>query len=119
MVGVIPGEVHMQKQLVAIGYRDISGEPGNFLLQGCQARGHEFHYSSFKPTPPVEGMEHAWNPPTAAYQVEAYGRVQKEGYLRGNLVAGYTHLHFASQPQLAENWLKKCVEWKNRRKRLR
>ena len=48
MVGIISGEVRMHTT-VALGYREISGRKGNFLIRGQQnARGHEFHYSTFE-----------------------------------------------------------------------
>ncbi|MFB6468987.1 cobyrinate a,c-diamide synthase [Cytobacillus sp. Hz8] len=102
MVGFIPGRVIMQKQLAALGYREIAGVKGNFLLDENEtAKGHEFHYSVF------EGGEML--PP--AYQTKTRFEGKKEGYLKGNLVAGYSHIHFASNPKLAENWVKACVDY--------
>lgn len=105
MAGLIPGKVKMQKKLAALGYREIFGTPGNFLIdQDQQAKGHEFHYSTF------EGAE------DLPYAYETKGRFGKksEGYLRGNLVAGYTHFHFASNPQLVERWIEACVAHKQK-----
>ncbi|MDM5225147.1 cobyrinate a,c-diamide synthase [Cytobacillus sp. NJ13] len=100
MIGVIPGRVRMQDKLAALGYREITGVPGNFLMnEGDQAKGHEFHYSSY------EG-EHS----SPAYFSKGRFRSQQEGYLTDNLVAGYTHFHFASNPQLVKNWLAACLE---------
>ena len=48
MVGVIPGQIQMQTKLASLGYREVSGQNDNFLLQNKVARGHEFHYSTFK-----------------------------------------------------------------------
>lgn len=105
MTGLIPGKVKMQKKLAALGYREIFGTPGNFLIdQDQQAKGHEFHYSTFGG---AEGLPHAY---------ETKGRFgnKTEGYLRGNLVAGYTHFHFASNPQLVERWIEACVDHKQK-----
>ena len=105
MTGLIPGKVKMQKKLAALGYREIFGTPGNFLIdQDQQAKGHEFHYSTFEG---AEGLPYAY---------ETKGRFGKksEGYLRGNLVAGYTHFHFASNPQLVERWIESCVDNKQK-----
>ncbi|PID15982.1 cobyrinic acid a,c-diamide synthase [Sporosarcina sp. P34] len=100
MLGIIPGRVLMQDKRAALGYREITGIEGNFLINGeTQAKGHEFHYSKY------EG-EH--NSP--AYFSKSRFRVQQEGYLHKNLVAGFTQFHFASNPQLVENWLKACME---------
>jgi cobyrinic acid a,c-diamide synthase len=104
MVGVIPGEIIMQNRLAALGYREIVGEEGNFLLEeGDAAKGHEFHYSTFHPD--SEEVPYA-------YQTKGMRGVQQEGYMQGNLVAGYTHIHFASCPRVVENWVHKCSEWK-------
>ncbi|MCM3584932.1 cobyrinate a,c-diamide synthase [Mesobacillus maritimus] len=100
MVGVIPGRVRMQAKLAALGYREMTGVPGNFLLnEREQAKGHEFHYSTY------EGEDSS-----PAYFSKGRFRAQQEGYLHKKLVAGYTHFHFASNPQLVKNWLTTCLE---------
>lgn len=103
MVGVIPGRVVMHPKLVALGYREVKGEPGNFLLpEGLQARGHEFHYSTYETRGAIP----------FAYETTGLRGVKKDGYQRKNLVAGYVHFHFASCPQMVENWLKQCKKVK-------
>ncbi|MFL6554554.1 MAG: cobyrinic acid a,c-diamide synthase, partial [Bacillus sp. (in: firmicutes)] len=87
----------------AFGYRENTAEGENFLLAGnLSARGHEFHYSTFHPRTDFE----------AAYQTKGMRGFKQEGYRRGNLIAGYTHFHFGSCPELVENWVKKCKEFK-------
>jgi len=104
MVGVIEGHVIMQDKLAALGYREISGVKDNFLIhEDEQAKGHEFHYSTY------EGNH---QPP--AYFSKGRFRAQQEGYLHGNLVAGYTHFHFASNPKLVVNWLDTCLKEEQR-----
>ncbi len=106
MVGLIPGVVQMHKNLAALGYREITGEEENKLFQGNQgARGHEFHYSTFHPTTKLP----------SAYQTKGMRGTKKEGFLTRNLVAGYTHLHFGSCPDLVENWISLCKEYKGSR----
>lgn len=102
MVGVIPGKVQMQSKLAALGYREISGKNNNFLLKNEVARGHEFHYSSFQ-TPEALDVRYA-------YETKGMRGMNKEGYLTYNLVAGYTHFHFASCPSIVKNWIEKCLE---------
>lgn len=102
MIGVIPGDVKMQTQLAALGYREIAGLEGNYLLApNLKAKGHEFHYSTFHPQ--KEGHH--------AYQIKGMRGLSEEGYMKGNLIAGYTHFHFGSCPEMVENWLKKCKEY--------
>jgi cobyrinic acid a,c-diamide synthase len=103
MVGIIPGKVKMQTKLAALGYREITAEEENFLLEGdLIARGHEFHYSTFQPRTEFQ----------PAYQTKGMRGLKQEGYQNGSLIAGYTHFHFGSCPGLVENWIKKCKEFK-------
>jgi cobyrinic acid a,c-diamide synthase len=101
MAGVIPGNVHMQTKLAALGYREITGQNANFILKEMCARGHEFHYSNFHTL--EEDIPYA-------YETKGMRGINKEGYLLHNLVAGYTHFHFASCPEMVENLIKKCLE---------
>lgn len=103
MAGIIPGHVKMQPKLAALGYREVIGEPGNFLLTGdLKAKGHEFHYSTFHPKDAI----------TPAYVTSGMRGVKKEGYLKENLVAGYTHFHFGSCPEMVQNWIMQCRQLK-------
>lgn len=106
MVGLIPGKVTMQAKLAALGYRDITGTEINFMLgSGQTARGHEFHYSTFQP-----GESSGNEPVRTSYAYETKGRLgtKPEGFAAGNLVAGYTHVHFASNPDMVVRWLDAC-----------
>ncbi|WP_019119450.1 cobyrinate a,c-diamide synthase [Brevibacillus massiliensis] len=101
MAGVIPGKVTMQTRLAALGYREIFGRAGNFLLGAdAAARGHEFHYSTFA----------ARGEFTPAYETKGMRGAKQEGYLAGNLVAGYTHFHFGSNPAVVVRWIEQCRE---------
>ena len=91
----------MQSNLAALGYREISGQNDNFMLENLSARGHEFHYSSFQAA--EEDVPYA-------YETKGMRGVSKEGYFIHHVVAGYTHFHFASCPEMVENWIEKCVE---------
>lgn len=103
MLGVIPGEVAMQTKLAALGYREIFGTEGNFLIGANEeAKGHEFHYSKYR-------GEHG----TPAYETKGRFGQKQEGYNVNNLVAGYTHFHFVSNPQLVDNWITACKKVKN------
>ncbi|MGG7620026.1 cobyrinate a,c-diamide synthase [Bacillus coreaensis] len=99
MVGVIPGKVTMQKKLVALGYREIKGMPSNpFLKEGTVAKGHEFHYSTY------EGPKDL----PYAYKARGLRGETLEGYTKGELMGGYTHLHFGSCPQVVEKFISRC-----------
>jgi cobyrinic acid a,c-diamide synthase len=105
MVGLIPGQVRMQSRLVSLGYRLVEGTADNFLLSAGQtARGHEFHWSQWEPADPAE-------PAPAAFLVRPRrdaAPATPTGFRQGKLVASYIHLHFASQPDLAGNFVRAC-----------
>lgn len=105
MTGLIPGKVKMQKKLAALGYREIIGRKENFLIgEGMRAKGHEFHYSIFE-----SGGKHPF-----AYQTKGRTGFKEEGYLTENLTAGYTHFHFASNPELAKRWIETCIKYREK-----
>jgi cobyrinic acid a,c-diamide synthase len=107
MVGVIPARVTMQERLVALGYREVTALADSILLEkGEKARGHEFHYSTL--TPGTEHYPHA-------YESRGWFGAKPEGYVRGNLLAGYAHLHFASRPEMVRRWLSVCKDYRKRR----
>ncbi|MDH4619006.1 cobyrinate a,c-diamide synthase [Brevibacillus sp. AY1] len=103
MVGIIPGKVTMQRKLAALGYREVRGTATNYLIGAAeQAKGHEFHYSTYATDSDVE-LAHA-------YETKGLRGTKQEGFAQGNLVAGYTHLHFGSDPDLVERWITRCLE---------
>ncbi|QJD83833.1 cobyrinate a,c-diamide synthase [Cohnella herbarum] len=104
MLGLIPGIVRMQNKLAALGYREIVGREGNYLLgPSDSAKGHEFHYSVYE----ADSEED-----TNSYAYEASGRLgrKQDGYMNasGNLIAGYVHFHFGSEPAMVERWVDRC-----------
>lgn len=104
MAGLIPGKVKMHTRLAALGYREVTGMDKNYLIgPNDRARGHEFHYSTFE-----SSQEFA-----SAYTTTGLRGTKHEGFLLNNLVAGYTHIHFGSAPELAQRWVDECMEYKN------
>lgn len=101
MIGAIPAETIMQKRLARLGYTSVTALHDHLLLpKGEQARGHEFHYSTM--------TIHASDYPFA-YQIEAYGKKEWEGYHTKTLLASYVHLHFASNPRVVNRFLEHCA----------
>lgn len=111
MAGVLPAEVTMQAKLAALGYREVVAEQDTVLLaKGESARGHEFHYSTLKfDETSAIGLEKCH-----AYTTTAFGRIVQEGYTKGPLLAGYTHLHFASNPKVAKRFVEHCRKFQDR-----
>ncbi|MFK2824096.1 cobyrinate a,c-diamide synthase [Bacillus sp. B190/17] len=102
MTGVISGKVTMQKKLAALGYRELTGMHSNFLLPaGEKARGHEFHYSTFSGEQILP----------AAWKSTGRSGEKEEGAATQHLVAGYSHIHFASSPEMARRFVRACRDY--------
>ncbi|MFC7440414.1 cobyrinate a,c-diamide synthase [Laceyella putida] len=108
MVGLIPGTVRMKNRLSALGYREVRALDSNILFKaGDVARGHEFHYST------LETADESW---PFAYLTTGRRGETREGYARANVLAGYTHLHFVSNPQIAVRFLEQCLNARQHRR---
>ncbi|MEQ1655506.1 MAG: cobyrinate a,c-diamide synthase [Nitrospira sp.] len=94
MVGLFPAEAVMKKSGVTLGYRTVELSQTCILgVSGVIARGHEFHYSTVVPRGPLD---------YACSLSDARGDTKgQDGLVRDNVLALYTHLHFASQPKIA------------------
>ena len=101
MMGVLPGSTRLTGKL-KMGYREVvASQPSPLLGKGQTARGHEFHYSEW--IRPEESSSFAYE-----IQPRMGGESQPEGFARNNLLASYVHLHFASNPNLARNFVHVC-----------
>ena len=83
---------------MTLGYRTMACLRDCALgTEGLTARGHEFHYSTLVPKGSL----------TYACELrDARGQLTgQDGLMMGNVLALYTHLHFASQPQIAKGLL--------------
>lgn len=104
MAGVLPGQARMRSRLV-MGYRQATACRDSLLLrQGEQVRGHEFHYSDWTDLP--ADLPFAYD--LVAHEGET---ARREGFAWRNLLASYTHLHFAARPEMAERWVDACLAW--------
>lgn len=109
MVGLLPVDVQMQSRLAALGYREVmAASESNFLLgPDQQARGHEFHYS-------VAAVKE--NRLSPAYKSKGLRGTKEDGLVTDSLIAGYTHLYFPSNPDMAKRFVQKAVEYARKRK---
>jgi cobyrinic acid a,c-diamide synthase len=101
MAGVFPAQARMLAKRKALGYREVTQRTDSPLgPAGTMARGHEFHYSE------MDMPEHVLR----GYRLQrADGEDHGfEGYRVHNLLASYVHLHFGSNPQLADNFVQFC-----------
>jgi cobyrinic acid a,c-diamide synthase len=99
MVGVLPVKCRITEKLF-LGYREVITLTKTPLFEkGMFLRGHEFHYSVAKLIDP-QGVK-------PAYEIKSLNL--KEGFVKGNVLASYIHLHFAGCISLAEEFVKTCV----------
>lgn len=93
MVGIFPAEAVMRKQSLTLGYRTVECSRRCILGEvGARARGHEFHYSTLIAKEPLQYA--------CALSDDEGGSKGRDGLTRHNVLALYTHLHFAGQPQI-------------------
>jgi len=93
MVGIFPAEAVMHKHSLTLGYRTVECSRCCILGEvGFTARGHEFHYSTLVAREPLQY--------TCTLSDAGGNSTGRDGLTRYNVLALYTHLHFASQPQV-------------------
>ncbi len=101
MAGVFPARARMLEKRKALGYREVTLKAACPLGEaGTRIRGHEFHYSEMEmaeAVPSVYRMERRGGQPAG-----------EEGYLVHNVLGSYVHLHFGSNPQIAQNFVEFC-----------
>ncbi|XUX01185.1 MAG: cobyrinate a,c-diamide synthase [Dehalogenimonas sp.] len=105
MVGLLPGYCEMQNKLQRLGYTKATALKSTPIASKDQPiRGHLFHWSKLdEPDQTV-----------AAYQVSD-PKEQLEGFVLGpenNLLASYLHLHFGSDPRLAQKFVESAAQRK-------
>ena len=105
MVGLFPAEARMRSSLQRLGYVEVEARNGcAFIADGERIRGHEFHYSD------ISKMPRSIDRCSRVYRRGA-GEFFLEGYRTENVLAGYMHLHFASNPGFAKNFVSMCSEY--------
>ena len=127
MCGILPGTCHMTDRLVRFGYVEIGANPeaekgaeaalgseaaegGNpaassgtgYLSPGHRIRAHEFHY-----------FDSTDNGRACRAVKPAGSRSWECMVVRGNIMAGFPHLYYPSDPQFIVNFLRRCREWKH------
>jgi cobyrinic acid a,c-diamide synthase len=104
--GLLPLNFVMQNKLKSLGYVEVTLMQDSLWGQSGQSlRGHEFHYSDVC-EPKSDSFDFERN-----YSLKSRsGKVRLEGYRKGNILAGYPHLHFASKPAVANYFINFCRE---------
>ena len=103
MAGALDGECHFKGKLVRFGYIELEEKHSNFLPPDEKIRAHEFHY----------------------YESEECGHAfiaKKPMSTRGwecmistdTILAGYPHIHYMGNPQVAEAFAGACRRYKEK-----
>lgn len=101
MVGALPGKAVRGQRLGHFGYLTLTAQEDTLLLQKGQGiRAHEFHYWQAQPA----GDAFAAEKPVTAKQWQG-------GYGTKTLHAGFPHLHFYADVNVAERFLKACSQY--------
>ncbi len=99
MAGVIKGEVRNTGKLSRFGYVSLSSEDKDSILAGGGCRGHEFHYWD------SSDCGGSWE------AVKTSGKIYRVCHEEGNLVAGFPHLYYYSNPDVPYRFLLKCLDF--------
>ncbi|HEX6470770.1 MAG TPA: cobyrinate a,c-diamide synthase [Streptosporangiaceae bacterium] len=95
MCGLIDAAATMTPALT-LGYRSAVAVSASVVARGGErVRGHEFHRTTVTPG---HGTPAAWQWSTRG----------PEGFVLGNRLASYLHLHWARSPQMAERFVEAC-----------
>ena len=97
--GVIKGEVKNTCKLSRFGYISVSSEDPDSILKDGPVKGHEFHYWD------SDNCGDSWK------AVKTNGKEYTCMHEEGNLIAGYPHLYFYSNPEVPYNFLVKVKEY--------
>lgn len=104
MVGALPGSCRDTGRLSHFGYVTLTAREGCALLpEGARARAHEFHYWHSTD----EGA--SWR---AAKPASARG--WDCGVARGNIMAGFPHVYFPGEPDIARRLVRAMSGWGER-----
>lgn len=93
MSGILPGASQMTSRRQDLGYVSVKSRNDNILCKrGETFRGHVFHWSTLKDIPESTKF---------AYEISKPGEEGKpDGILGDNVLASYTHTHFAGRPEM-------------------
>ena len=97
---IFNGELKYKGRPVRFGYVSLKEKSPNFLKDGEEIKGHEFHYYDCDDN----GSDVICTKPFTGKTYEAVKTNE-------NIWAGFPHLYFPSNPSFAANFVKKCAEF--------
>ena len=99
MCGVIPGEVRNTGKLSRFGYITLNpAKDDGIMPSDITVKGHEFHYWD------SDNCGDDWN------ARKTNGKEYRCIHDTGTMLAGYPHLYYYSNPEVAYHFLMKCLE---------
>lgn len=103
MVGIFENTSEMTKSLQRFGYVNVKQNHATVLgAKGLSFKAHEFHRSTLNTIADEQKM----------YDIKKERKSNQKtwqcGYTRYNCLGGYPHIHFYSNPEVAEGFLKSC-----------
>ncbi len=104
-VGIIDANCVFTGKSVRFGYIEIKEKNASFL-NGEAIKGHEFHYYDSE----RNGDSCIVTKPVSGKQYESI--IEND-----NMFVGFPHLYYPSNPSFAKNFVKKAVDFKNKRQR--
>lgn len=104
-VGIIDANCVFTGKSVRFGYIEIKEKKASFL-NGEAIKGHEFHYYDSE----RNGDSCIVTKPVSGKQYESI--IEND-----NMFVGFPHLYYPSNPSFAKNFVKKAVDFKNKRQR--
>ncbi len=106
MSGVFPIRAEMGERFRALGYREVTTTDTTPMGAADNvARGHEFHYSSIQ----EETLDELEAIPSVYTMTGRKGPIEgPNGFLLGNTLGSYVHLHFGSNPDMAAAFVQAC-----------
>jgi cobyrinic acid a,c-diamide synthase len=108
MAGVLPCDVEVMTKPQGHGYSVLQVDsPNPFFPVGLQLKGHEFHYSRILAgSAPLEAA--------CAIRRGAGAFPGRDGLVRGNVWASYTHLHALATPEWVNSLLSAASDFAHR-----
>jgi cobyrinic acid a,c-diamide synthase len=94
--GFFPADTKMTKRLQRFGYIEVVAE---FPEKKVNIRGHEFHHTIINSEAELKHL----------YRVTKKDNSWQEGIVKNNVLAGYPHIHFYSNPEFLLSLLDKAI----------
>lgn len=108
MTGVLQGSSQDTGKLGRFGYITVTAKKGGLLgPEGTQFRAHEFHHWDS----PENGTDFQAKKPVGTRGWEC-------GYTTESFYAGFPHLYFYSNPEIAEHFVKQAQSWREAPQRM-